>query len=278
MIMLNALAGQISIRYGLQGPNFAIASACASSSHAMGVAFDTIRSGRAEVIVTGGSEATVTPLALAGFCAARALSTRNDDPAHASRPFDKERDGFVMAEGAGVLVFESMEHARKRGARIYAEVKGFGMTADAFHITAPDESGDGPARAMAAALEDAGLEPADIDYVNAHGTSTEYNDRTETKAIRRVFGDHADRVPVSSSKSMVGHLLGASGAVELAFTAFTVARDVIHPTANYETPDPDCDLDYVSEGAREVRVRNAVSNSLGFGGHNASIVIGKLAD
>jgi 3-oxoacyl-[acyl-carrier-protein] synthase II len=275
MIMLNAVAGQVSIKFGLRGPNFATASACASASHAIGLAFQSVRTGQADVVVTGGAEATITPLAVSGFCAARAMSTRNDDPAAASRPFDKDRDGFVMGEGAGVLVFEEMESARARGARIYAEVKGFGMSADAFHITAPDETGDGPARSMRFALADAGLNPEDVDYVNAHGTSTPYNDKIETLAIRTVFGGHADSLHVSSSKSMVGHLLGASGGVELVFTALSVARDVVHPTINYTTPDPECDLDYVPNTARETKVGNALSNSLGFGGHNASIIVGK---
>jgi 3-oxoacyl-[acyl-carrier-protein] synthase II len=275
MIMLNALAGQVSIRYGFKGPNFATASACASSSHAIGVAYQTLKLGQADVVLTGGSESTITPLAMAGFCAARAMSTRNDDPAASSRPFDMERDGFVMGEGGAVMVFEDMDAARARGAKIYAEVKGFGMTADAFHITAPDESGDGPSRAMRMALADAKLDPEDVDYINAHGTSTPYNDKTETLAIKKVFGDHARSLAVSSTKSMVGHLLGASGAVELAMTALSISRSIVHPTINYTTPDPDCDLDYVPNEAREMRIRNALSNSLGFGGHNASLAIGQ---
>jgi 3-oxoacyl-[acyl-carrier-protein] synthase II len=278
MIMLNAMAGQVSIRYGLRGPCFATASACASSSHAIGLAFQALRLGQADVVITGGSEATVTPLALSGFCAARAMSTRNDEPEAASRPFDLNRDGFVMGEGAGVIVLEALDHARARGANILAELKGFGMTADAFHITAPDETGDGPTRSMTFALKDAGIDAADVQYVNAHGTSTPYNDKIETVAMRRVFGDHAKKIAVSSSKSMVGHLLGASGAVELIFSALSVSRNVVHPTLNYETPDPDCDLDYVPGAAREMQVTNAVSNSLGFGGHNASLVVGTLLD
>ena len=276
MIMLNAPAGQISIRHGLRGANYATASACASSSHALGLAFHAIRDGIADVAITGGTEATITRLAIAGFCAARAMSTRNDDPAAASRPFDADRDGFVMGEGAAVLVFEEMEAAKRRGAEIYAEAKGFGMTADAFHITAPSESGDGPRRAMSLALADAGIEPDQVDYVNAHGTSNAYNDKIETLAIKQVFGDHARRLAVSSSKSMIGHLLGGSGAVEAMFAVQSIARGTVHPTINYTTPDPECDLDYVPNTARELTIRHAVSNSLGFGGHNVSLVFGRV--
>jgi 3-oxoacyl-[acyl-carrier-protein] synthase II len=276
-IMANAVSGQVSIRYGLLGTAFTTSSACASAGHAMGMALRSIQLGESDLVVTGGSESATTPLGLAGFASAKALSTRNDDPASASRPFDRDRDGFVMGEGCGILVFEELERARKRGAKIYAEVKGFGSTDDAFHITAPREDGDGPARAFALALKSAGLPPEAIDYVNAHGTSTPYNDKIETRALHTVFGPHARRLAVSSTKSMIGHLLGASAAVELVVTALSVYHDKVHPTRNYTTPDPECDLDYVPGAAREMTVRNALSNSLGFGGHNVSICIGKPA-
>jgi 3-oxoacyl-[acyl-carrier-protein] synthase II len=241
----------------------------------MGMAWRTIQFGDADVVVTGGAESATTPLSLAGFTNMKALSTRNDDPGGASRPFDKERDGFVMGEGAGILVFEEYERAKKRGARIYAEVKGYGSTDDAFHITAPEESGKGPARALAEALRHARIDPATVDYINAHGTSTPYNDLIETRAIKLVFGAHARKLAVSSTKSMIGHLLGASAAVELVVTALSVFKGQVHPTRNYTTPDPECDLDYVPGSARELKVRNALSNSLGFGGHNVSICIGR---
>ncbi len=275
-IMMNAAAGQISIRYGLQGPNFATASACASSAHAVGLSMKAIRWDEADVMLAGGSEATITPLGIAGFNALKALSTRNDAPEKASRPFDRDRDGFVMGEGSGCLVLEELERARRRGARIYAEVKGFGMTADAFHITAPAPKGEGARRSMLLALRDAKLAPADIQYVNAHGTSTPINDPLETAAMKGAFGDHARRLAISSSKSMIGHLLGGSGAVEAVITALSIARGVVHPTANLENPDPECDLDYVPGAAREMEVRNAISNSLGFGGHNATILLGRV--
>jgi 3-oxoacyl-[acyl-carrier-protein] synthase II len=274
-IMMNAAAGQISITYGLQGPNYATASACASSAHAVGLAMQAIRWDEADMMVAGGSEATITPLGIAGFNALKALSTRNDAPERASRPFDRDRDGFVMGEGAGCLVLEELDHARRRGARIYAEVKGFGMTADAHHITAPAPGGEGATRAMRIALKDAGVAPEDVQYVNAHGTSTPINDPLETAAMKGAFGDHARRLAISSSKSMIGHLLGGSGAVEAVITTLSVVRGVVHPTANLENPDPACDLDYVPGAAREMEVRNAVSNSLGFGGHNASLLIGR---
>jgi len=229
------------------------------------------------MIVTGGSEATITPLSIGGFCALKALSSRNDDPASASRPFDKDRDGFVMGEGAAILLFEELEHARKRGAKIYAEVKGYGSTGDAFHITAPKEDGEGPTRAMTLALKDARLNPGDVDYINAHGTSTQYNDMVETVALKRAFGDHARKLKISSSKSMIGHLMGASGAIELAVTALSVSQNVVHPTRNLTTPDAACDLDYVPGAARDLNVRNAMSNSLGFGGHNVSLIVGKCS-
>jgi 3-oxoacyl-[acyl-carrier-protein] synthase II len=240
------------------------------------MAWRAIQLGDADLVITGGAESATTPLALAGFASAKALSTRNDDPAAASRPFDKDRDGFVMGEGCGILVLEELERARMRGARIYAEVKGFGSTDDAFHITAPREDGMGPARALREALRQAKIAPEDVDYINAHGTSTPYNDAIETRAIKHVFGAHAKKLAVSSTKSMIGHLLGASAAVELVVTALSVYRGQVHPTRNYTTPDPDCDLDYVPGSAREMRVRNALSNSLGFGGHNVSICLGSV--
>lgn len=274
-IMANAVSGQVAIEHGLLGTAFTTSSACASSGHAIGMALNSIQAGETDLVVTGGAESATTPLGLAGFCSAKALSTRNDDPGAACRPFDKERDGFVMGEGCGILVFEELERARARGARIYAEVKGYGSTDDAFHITAPKEDGAGPARAMGLALKRAGVSPEQVDYINAHGTSTAYNDAIETRAIHRTFGDHAAKLAVSSTKSMLGHLLGASSAVELLVTALSIHHGRVHPTRNYTTPDPDCDLDYIPGEARELAVRNALSNSLGFGGHNVSICIGQ---
>jgi 3-oxoacyl-[acyl-carrier-protein] synthase II len=276
MIMSNAPAGQIAIRFGIRGTCYATSSACASAGHSIGLALRTIQWGEADIVVTGGSEAATTELGLAGFCAAKALSSRNDEPTRASRPFDRERDGFVMGEGAGILVLEELEHARKRGARIYAEVKGFGSTDDAFHITAPAEDGDGATRAMKLAVKESGIDLSALDYVNAHGTSTPLNDKIETLAIKRAFGDRAAKLMVSSTKSMIGHLLGASAAVELVVTALSIARGVVHQTLNLENPDPDCDLDYVPGAPREANVRNAISNSLGFGGHNTSLLVGKI--
>ncbi len=275
-IMANAVSGQVAIRHGLLGTAFTTSSACASSGHAIAMAFLAIRSGEADLVVTGGAESATTPLGISGFASAKALSTRNDDPGAASRPFDAERDGFVMGDGAGVLIFEELERAKARGARIYAEVKGYGSTDDAHHITAPKEDGSGPARALRLALKQAGLRPEDVDYINAHGTSTKYNDAIETRAIKQVFGDHARKLAVSSTKSMLGHLLGASSAVELVATTLSVYHGAVHPTRNLENPDPDCDLDYVPREGREMRVRNALSNSLGFGGHNLSICIGQM--
>ncbi|MGI9859813.1 beta-ketoacyl-ACP synthase II [Moorella naiadis] len=276
MMIANMAAGQISINLGARGINFTVVNACASGTNAVGEACRVLQRGDAEVVITGGSEASVTPLTVAGFAAMKALSLRNDDPARASRPFDRGRDGFVLGEGAGVLVLETLEHACARGARIYAEVVGYGCTADAYHITAPAPDASAAARAMALALDDAGLKPGDIDYINAHGTSTELNDRQETLAIKNVFGADAARVAISSTKSMTGHLLGAAGAIELIVTALVVATGVIPPTINYEEPDPDCDLDYVPNKAREQQVTAAMSNSFGFGGHNATVVLRKL--
>jgi 3-oxoacyl-[acyl-carrier-protein] synthase II len=275
-MIANAAAGNISITFGLAGPNTAISTACASAAHAISDALRAIQYDQADVMVTGGSEAGITPMGLGGFCAARALSTRNDNPQAASRPFDKDRDGFILSEGAGILVLEELEHARRRNGTIYAEVLGTGSTADAFHITAPHPEGAGAARAMQNALKDARLNLDDIDYVNAHGTSTELGDAAETGAIKRVFGPHARMLAVSSTKSMIGHLLGASGGVELIATALTLKTGVIHPTINLDTPDPACDLDYVPKVARETRVRRAISNSFGFGGHNCCLVVGAV--
>ncbi len=274
-LMINALSGQISIRHGLRGPNYITASACASASHAIGLAFRTVRDGEADIIVTGGSEATITELALAGFSNMRAMSQRNSDPTRASRPFDRDRDGFVMGEGAGMLVIEEYGHARRRGARLYAEIKGFGMSADAHHITAPTPEGEGPAKAMRGALRDGATDPERVNYINAHGTSTPLNDAAETRAIKSVFGDHARRLAISSSKSMAGHLLGASGGLELVLTAQMIHEGVVHPTINYETPDPECDLDYVPNESRALRIDHALSNSLGFGGHNVSLLVAR---
>ncbi len=276
-MMFNAHTGQVALRFGFQGPNYAVGSACASACHAIGVALRNIQLGEAEVVLTGGSEAAVTTLAVAGFANMKALSRRNDDPTRASRPFDAGRDGFVLGEGAGILVLEEEEHARRRGARIYAEVLGFGATDDAFHITAPDESGEGPARAVRLALKDAGVDPGEVGYVNAHGTSTELNDKMETRVLKKVFGDHARNLWVNSTKSMLGHLLGASGGVEFATTCLSLHRGVFHPTINQETPDPDCDLDSIPNEAREGDIRLAICNSFGFGGTNACLVAGRSA-
>ena len=273
MMIANMPSGQISIRFGMRGPNFGTVSACASGTHAIGLAADYIRAGKADIMLAGGAEASVTPLCVAGFCSMRALSTRNDDFAHASRPFDAQRDGFVVGEGAGVLVLESLSSALARGAHIYAVVAGSASTADAYHITAPDPSGSGAKTAMRLALHDAGMVPEDIDYVNAHGTSTPVGDPAECKAIKEVFGDHTQRLAVSSTKSMTGHLLGAAGALETAVCTLAVHEGVIPPTINYEYPDPDCDLDVVPNVARQTQVRAAINNSFGFGGQNAVVVI-----
>ena len=277
-LMSNAASGNIAIRYGLQGPNFCVTSACASGSHAIGEAYCNILASRSDVMITGGTEAALTPIGLASFCSARSLSTRNDEPTAASRPFDKDRDGFVLAEGAGILVLEEYEHARKRGAKIYAEVLGYGATDDGFHITAPLSDGAGAAKAMELAVADAGIEKEKIDYINAHGTGTELNDVAESAAIKTVFGEHAYNLAVSSTKSSLGHLLGAAGAVELLVCCKTIGESVIPPTINLDNQDPRCDLkmDYVPLKARERKVEAALSNSLGFGGHNACLIVGKL--
>ena len=268
-------SGHISIRYNLKGPNYGTVSACATGSHAIGDAARLIKYGDADVMVTGGSEAAITPMGVGGFCSMKALSSRNDDPKHASRPFDKERDGFVIGEGAGILILEELEHARQRGANIYAEIRGIGFTADAHHVTAPAPGGEGAVRAMRRCVEDGKLNLDDIGYINAHGTSTPYNDKNETAAIKTLFGDHAYDLNVSSTKSMIGHLLGAAGAVELIAAALAVKNDVVPPTINYEYPDPECDLNYTPNTAQERTVRAAISNTFGFGGHNACISVSK---
>ena len=272
MIIVNMAAGHVAISLGVKGPNSCTATACASGAHGVGEAFRIIQYGDADVMLAGGTESCITPLAIGGFCSLMALSRRNGEPTKASRPFDKQRDGFVMGEGAGVLVLEELEHAKKRGARIYAEMVGYGRTGDAYHMTAPDPEGAGAARAMANALEDAKLKPEQISYINAHGTSTELNDKIETLAIKNVFKDHAKKVPVSSTKSMMGHLVGAAGGVEAVISVLTIYHNAIPPTINYEIPDPDCDLDYVPNRARQLPVESALSNSLGFGGHNATVI------
>ncbi len=272
MMMLNAASAVIAITYGLRGPNICVASACATGAHAIGEAAEMIRRGDAAVMICGGSEAVVHPLSVSGFANMGALSTRNDEPERASRPFDAHRNGFVLGEGSGVLVLESLEHARARSAHIYCELVGYGASCDAFHIAAPEESGEGAALAMRRALADAGLPPEAVDYINAHGTSTPLNDRIETQAIRAVFGLHADRLVVSSTKSMIGHLMGAAGAVEAIACVKSLETGWVHPTINYETPDPECDLDYVPNQARHLEPRVALSNSFGFGGHNGCLI------
>ena len=275
--MVNAASGQVSIRYGLRGPTSAVATACASAANAIGDAFKIIQAGHADVMITGGSEAAITHMGLGGFAALRALSTRNDDPTRASRPFDRDRDGFVLAEGAGILIIEAEEFARARGARIYAEMLGYGMSADGTHITAPDEEGRGAIRAMRMCLEDGRCAPDDVGYVNAHGTSTGLGDLAETKAMKAVFGPHAAKLQVSSTKSQLGHLLGASGGVELVASALAIETGVLPPTINLDHPDDGCDLDYIPNVARESRVDRVMSNSFGFGGHNASLLIGRYS-
>ncbi len=276
MLIVNMAPGMIAMQLGVKGPNCCIVSACASAAHSIGEAMLMIRFGDADAIIAGGTEAAVTPLGIAGFCALKALSTRNDAPEKASRPFDKERDGFVMSEGAGVVILEELEHAKKRNARIYAELIGYGSTADAYHMTAPAPGGEGAAACMRMAVKSAGLNPEDVDYINAHGTSTGLNDKYETMAIKNVFKDHAKKLAVSSNKSMFGHLLGAAGGVELISTVFTLNHGIIPPTINYEYPDPECDLDYVPNSAREQSVKIAMSNSFGFGGHNSSLMVRKF--
>ena len=275
MLIINMASGLISMRFGARGPNSSVVTACATGNHAIGDATRIIQRGEADVMIAGGAEAIIMPLTIAGFCQMKAMSTRNDEPTKASRPFDAERDGFVCGEGGGLVVLESLEHAVRRDARIYSEVIGYGMTGDAHHMTAPDPEGDGAARAMAAALRDAGVEPAAVGYINAHGTSTPYNDKFETIAIKRVFGEHAKRLPVSSTKSMTGHLLGAAGGIEAIATTLALHHGVLPPTINYEKPDPECDLDYVPNQARKQDVEVAISNAFGFGGTNATLALRK---
>jgi 3-oxoacyl-[acyl-carrier-protein] synthase II len=272
-MIINEAAGQVSINSGAQGPCFAIATACATANNCIGEAMRMIQHGEVDVAIAGGAESATSKLGLGGFCALKALSKRNDEPTRASRPFDANRDGFVMGEGAGIVVLESLEFAQKHGAKILAELVGYGRTSDAYHITAPHAEGLGALRAMDMAIKDAGLKPSDINYINAHGTSTKLNDQIETLAIKKLFGDHAKKVPISSTKSMTGHLLGAAGGVELVACIMSIRDNMVHPTINLETPDPDCDLDYVPNAARKVQVNVALSNSLGFGGHNATLVV-----
>ena len=270
--IINLAAGQVSIRFGAKGPNSATCTACSASAHAIGDAFEIIRRGAADAMIAGGSEAAITPLGVGGFAAMRALSTRNDAPEKACRPFDKDRDGFIIGEGAGVIVIEELELAKRRGAKIYAEIVGYGMAADAYHITAPSEDGSGALRVMEAALQHSGLSPNLVNYINAHGTSTPHNDRIETLAIKRLFGDHARRMAISSTKSMTGHLLGAAGGLEAGITALAVHHQTAPPTVNLDTPDPDCDLDYVPKKCRPLKIDYALSNSFGFGGTNAALL------
>ncbi len=275
MLIINMASGLVSMRFGAKGPNSSVVTACATGNHAIGDAFKIIQREDADIMIAGGAEAIIVPLTIAGFCAMKAMSTRNDEPEKASRPFDAGRDGFVPSEGAGIVVLESLEHAQRRDARIYAEIVGYGMTGDAHHMTAPDPEGDGASRAMAAALRDGGLAAEEVGYINAHGTSTPYNDKFETLAIKRVFGDHARRLAVSSTKSMTGHLLGAAGGVEAIATVLALHHGVLPPTINYETPDPDCDLDYVPNLARKVDAEAALNNAFGFGGTNATLALRK---
>lgn len=275
MMISNISAGEIAIKIGAKGPNGVITTACASSTHALGIALKLLQRGDAQIIISGGTEAAISPMSLAGFCKMRALSTQNDHPGNASKPFDKKRDGFIMGEGAGILILETLQHAKERNAIIYAEIFGFGMTADAYHITAPAPEGEAASKAMEIALKDAKIKPSMVDYINAHGTSTPLNDKLETLAVKKVFGKHAYDLKISSNKSMTGHLLGASGGVEAISTALTIKNDIIPPTINYNAPDPECDLDYVPNKSEKKIVDYAISNSFGFGGHNGVIVLGK---
>ncbi len=277
MVISNMSAGQVSILLGAKGPNLSVTTACAAGTHAVGEAFRAVSRGDCDLAITGGSESTVCPMAVAGFNAMKALSKRNDAPAAASRPFDRDRDGFIIAEGGGMLILEELDHAVKRGAKIYAEVVGYGLSGDAYHMAAPPEDGDGASRCMQMALNDAGMEPADIDYINAHGTSTPLNDVVETRAIKKVFGDHARRLAISSTNSMTGHMLGGAGGIESVFTALAIHHGVLPPTINLENPDPECDLDYIPNQAREMKVRAAMSNSFGFGGTNAVLIMKRFA-
>jgi len=276
--IVNLAAGNVSIRHGAKGPNSATATACSAGAHAIGDSFRIIERGDADVMICGGAESAITPMSVAGFASMRALSTRNDEPGRASRPFDAERDGFVIGEGAGIMILEELEHAKARGAKIYAEIVGYGMTSDAFHVTMPDETGSGAIRVMRKAMKDAGVEPEQIGYINAHGTSTPYNDKFETLAIKQAFGEHAFRLAVSSTKSMTGHALGAAGGIEAVFSTLAIQHDMLPPTINLENPDPDCDLDYVPNEAREARVDYVLSNSFGFGGTNACLIFKRFEE
>ncbi len=278
MLIVNEASGHISIHLGAKGPNSCVATACASGSHAIGDAFKILQRGDADVMVCGGTESCITPLGVGGFCALKALSCRNNEPEKASRPFERDRDGFVIAEGAGIVILETLEHAKKRGVRIYAEIVGYGMSADAYHITAPDPEGEGAARAMELSLKDAGMRPEDISYINAHGTSTVLNDKIETLAIKKVFKDYAKKIPVSSTKSMTGHLLGAAGGAEFIICVLAMKDQIVPATINYEHPDPNCDLDYVPNHCRQVKVEACMTDSLGFGGHNASLIVKKFKE
>ncbi|MDY7035331.1 MAG: beta-ketoacyl-ACP synthase II [Thermodesulfobacteriota bacterium] len=271
-IIANMAPGQIGIEFGAKGPNISVETACAASCHAIGESFRMIREGMTDAMITGGSEAVISPLALGGFCSMRALSTRNHEPEKASRPFDLDRDGFVMGEGGGILILEELNHALERGANIYSEVAGYGLSGDAYHVSAPEPDGDGAARCMSMAIDDAGLKPEGIDYINAHGTSTKLNDESENKAIKIIFGEHAYKLAISSTKSMTGHLLGGAGGIEAIYTVLAIKNHIIPPTMNYETPDPNCDLNYVPNKARKAQLRAAMSNSFGFGGTNASLI------
>ena len=277
-IITNLASGQISMRFGMKGPNSCVCTACATGNHAIGDSLRIIQRGEADVMLAGGSEAVITPLTIGGFCAMKALSTRNDEPTRASRPFDKDRDGFVMSEGAGLMVLESLTHAKRRGAKIYAEIVGYGMSADAYHITLPAPEGEGAARSMRLALKDAGVAPSQVGYINAHGTSTPAGDVNETLAIKTVFNEHARKLAVSSTKSMTGHLLGAAGGVESVITVLALYHGILPPTINYEKPDPECDLDYIPNVARHAEVRHALTNSFGFGGTNATLVLKKFEE
>lgn len=277
-LIINMASGLVSIIFGAKGPNSSTATACATSAHSIGDSFRIIQRGEADIMISGGAEAPITPTSLGGFCALRALSMRNDEPEKASRPFDLNRDGFVMGEGAGVIILEELEHALSRNANIYAEIVGYGMSGDAFHVTAPCSDGDGAVRCMKLAIEDAGIKPEDIDYINAHGTSTPLNDKIETIAIKKLFGSHAYKLAISSTKSMTGHLLGAAGAVETIFTTLAIKEGIVPPTINYEFPDPECDLDYVPNKARKMEIKYAMNNSFGFGGTNASLVLKRFED
>ena len=276
--IVNLASGNVSIRHGAKGPNTATATACAAGAHAIGDSFRIIERGDADVMICGGAESAITPMSVAGFASMRALSTRNDDPKHASRPFDLERDGFVCGEGAGIIILEGLDFAQARGAKIYAEIVGYGMSGDAYHITAPDETGSGPMRVMLKAIKDAGITPDEIGYINAHGTSTPYNDKFETMAIKKTFGERAYKIPISSTKSMTGHALGAAGGIEAVFSILALKEGILPPTANYEFPDPDCDLDYIPNEARHMQVDYALSNSFGFGGTNACLVFKRFEE